>query len=39
MSKETTVCDACNRVIESDIAQMDKDNREVLCPECYAREN
>lgn len=34
-----TTCDACNTIINSDIARMDKDNREVLCPNCYARDN
>ena len=35
---DTTVCDACNKVIPSIIAIMDPDNREVLCPECCKRE-
>jgi len=38
IEESTTVCDACNQVIPSSIARMDKDNREVLCPECYKRE-
>ena len=32
-----TTCDACNQEIPSSIAQMDRDNREVLCPDCYKR--
>jgi hypothetical protein len=35
---DTTVCDACNKTILSDIAIMDPDNREILCPECCKKE-